>query len=77
LQNYKFTGYERDGETGLDYALARYYNDSLGRFKTTCSARSAIDVTNVYPGFDQELAMSPIKSWLSRRSVEMMLTYSS
>jgi RHS repeat-associated protein len=31
-QNYKFTGYERDGETGLDYALARYYNDRLGRF---------------------------------------------
>jgi RHS repeat-associated protein len=32
LQNYKFTGYERDGETGLVYALARYYNDRLGRF---------------------------------------------
>jgi RHS repeat-associated protein len=29
---YKFTGYERDGETGLDYAFARYYNDRLGRF---------------------------------------------
>src|SRR5207302_8864572 len=28
----KFTGYERDGETGLDYAFARYYNDRLGRF---------------------------------------------
>lgn len=31
-QSYKFTGYERDGETGLDYAVARYYNDRLGRF---------------------------------------------
>ena len=31
-QNYKFTGYERDAETGLDYAFARYYNDRLGRF---------------------------------------------
>jgi RHS repeat-associated protein len=29
---YKFTGYERDGETGLDYANARYYNSRLGRF---------------------------------------------
>jgi RHS repeat-associated protein len=31
-QNYKFTGYERDGETGLDYAGLRYYSSSTGRF---------------------------------------------
>jgi RHS repeat-associated protein len=31
-QNYKFTGYERDSETGLDYAFARYYDSRLGRF---------------------------------------------
>jgi RHS repeat-associated protein len=30
--SYKFTGYERDGETVLDYAFARYYNARLGRF---------------------------------------------
>ena len=30
--SYKFTGYERDAETGLDYAFARYYNQRLGRF---------------------------------------------
>ncbi len=30
--NYKFTGYERDAETGIDYAFARYYNPRLGRF---------------------------------------------
>ncbi|HKS80569.1 MAG TPA: RHS repeat-associated core domain-containing protein [Candidatus Acidoferrales bacterium] len=30
--NYKFTGYERDSETGLDYAFARYYSPRLGRF---------------------------------------------
>jgi RHS repeat-associated protein len=33
--NYKFTGYERDTETGLDYAFARYYSSSLGRFLST------------------------------------------
>jgi len=28
----KFTGYERDNETGLDYAQARYYASTQGRF---------------------------------------------
>jgi RHS repeat-associated protein len=28
----KFTGYERDNETGLDYAQARYYLSAQGRF---------------------------------------------
>jgi RHS repeat-associated protein len=28
----KFTGYERDDETGLDYAQARYYSSLIGRF---------------------------------------------
>jgi RHS repeat-associated protein len=28
----KFTGYERDVETGLDYAQARYYANAQGRF---------------------------------------------
>lgn len=31
-QNFKFAGYERDSETGLDYAFARYYSSRLGRF---------------------------------------------
>ncbi len=30
----QFTGYERDGETGLDFAQARYHNSSLGRFSS-------------------------------------------
>jgi len=30
-----FTSYERDGETGLDFAMARYYDSSAARF---CSA---------------------------------------
>ena len=28
----KFTGYERDGETGLDFAQARYYSNTQARF---------------------------------------------
>jgi RHS repeat-associated protein len=32
---YKFTGYERDQESGLDYANARYYNSDLGIMITT------------------------------------------
>jgi RHS repeat-associated protein len=29
---HKFTGYERDGETGLDFASARHYSSGFGRF---------------------------------------------
>jgi RHS repeat-associated protein len=32
LQNYKFTGKERDSESGLDNSVFRYYGSSLGRF---------------------------------------------
>jgi RHS repeat-associated protein len=32
--HYKFTGKERDSETGLDYFGARYYSNPLGRFLT-------------------------------------------
>jgi len=28
----QYTGYERDDESGLDYAQARYYGNSHGRF---------------------------------------------
>jgi RHS repeat-associated protein len=31
----KFTGYERDGETGLDYAQSRYFSNTQGRFTST------------------------------------------
>ncbi|MFY9531633.1 MAG: RHS repeat-associated core domain-containing protein [Candidatus Acidiferrales bacterium] len=30
--SHKFTGYERDSETGVDYAMARHMSSSLGRF---------------------------------------------
>ncbi len=29
---WKFTSYERDGESGLDYAMARYHGNRFGRF---------------------------------------------
>ncbi len=31
---YKFTGKERDSESGLDYFGARYYGSSMGRFQS-------------------------------------------
>ncbi|MBI4752445.1 MAG: RHS repeat-associated core domain-containing protein [Acidobacteria bacterium] len=31
----RFTGYEKDEETGLDFAQARYYTNALGRFQST------------------------------------------
>jgi RHS repeat-associated protein len=34
-QPLKFTGKERDAETGLDYFGARYYGSKIGRFTTT------------------------------------------
>ncbi|HTV57679.1 MAG TPA: RHS repeat-associated core domain-containing protein [Verrucomicrobiae bacterium] len=39
---YKFTGYERDEETGLDYAFARYYNQRLGRFMSADPLAGAV-----------------------------------
>ena len=38
LNTKKFTGYERDAATGLDYAQARMYNSSRGRFTSPDSA---------------------------------------
>ena len=31
----KFTRYERDNETGLDYARSRYYSSAQGRFTSS------------------------------------------
>ena len=36
-QNYKFTGYERDAESGLDYAFSRHYNSRMARFMSSDS----------------------------------------
>jgi RHS repeat-associated protein len=41
-----FTGHERDQETGLDYMLARYYSNSLGRFLSFDTSRLGVDRRN-------------------------------
>jgi RHS repeat-associated protein len=51
--NYKFTGQERDGESGLDYFVARHYAFTLGRFlqpdpKITSAKRSEPQSWNRY-----------------------------
>lgn len=43
---YKFTGKERDSESGLDYFGARHYGSSLGRFMSTDPSSASIDKTN-------------------------------
>lgn len=39
----KFTGYEKDGETGLDFAQARMYANKLGRFTTVDPVKISLD----------------------------------
>jgi RHS repeat-associated protein len=41
----KFTGYEKDQETGLDFAQARYYGNGLGRFTSVDPALESIKPT--------------------------------
>jgi RHS repeat-associated protein len=40
-QNYKFTGKERDSETGNDYFGARFYESNLGRFMSVDPSRKS------------------------------------
>jgi RHS repeat-associated protein len=42
----KFTGYERDGETGLDYAKARMFGSVLGRFTSPDPYLPSAEVDN-------------------------------
>jgi RHS repeat-associated protein len=42
----KFTGYERDTESDLDYAQARYYNKNHGRFTSVDPLMASGDPTN-------------------------------
>ncbi len=42
----KFTSYERDGETGLDYAKARYFSSTHGRFTSVDPMLGSASPTN-------------------------------
>jgi RHS repeat-associated protein len=53
--HYKFTGKQRDGETGLDYFGARYYGNWLGRFLTPDWAARATAVPYAEFGDPQSL----------------------
>jgi RHS repeat-associated protein len=50
----KFTGYERDGETGLDFAQARYYASVQGRFTSTDEFKGGPDELWVLGSGDPE-----------------------
>jgi RHS repeat-associated protein len=54
-QNYKFTGKERDSESGLDEFGARYYGSSLGRFMTPDWAAKPTAVPYAHYGNPQSL----------------------
>jgi RHS repeat-associated protein len=54
-QNYKFTGKERDTESGLDMFGARYYGSSLGRFMTPDWAAKPTAVPYAHYGNPQSL----------------------
>jgi len=52
---YKFTGKERDAESGLDMFGARYYGSSLGRFMTPDWAPGAVAIPYASLGNPQSL----------------------
>jgi RHS repeat-associated protein len=53
-QNYKFTGKERDGESGLDYFGARHHASALGRFMSADSV-----LADQHPGSPQSWNLYP------------------
>jgi RHS repeat-associated protein len=42
----KYTGYERDGETSLNFAEARYHSDAMGRFTSVDPLSSSAKLTD-------------------------------
>jgi RHS repeat-associated protein len=55
FNHYKFTGKERDPETGLDYFGARYYGNAIGRFITPDWAAKPVNVPYANFGNPQSL----------------------
>jgi RHS repeat-associated protein len=58
----KFTGYERDIETNLDYAKARFHNSILGRFQSPDRYSTRVLMSN---GFDLRLFSVQPQNWNS------------
>ena len=63
-EKHRFTSYERDSETGNDYAMNRHYGNAVGRFmqpdRVGCSPgapQSPVDTAfkGLYPGGGQQL----------------------
>src|SRR5262249_20807901 len=54
-EHYKFTGKERDSETGLDYFGARYYGSPMGRFLTPDWSAGPATVPHAHLGNPQTL----------------------
>ena len=55
--HYKFTGKERDTETGVDYFFARYYSSALGRFLTPDWSATPAPVPYANLGDPQSLSL--------------------
>jgi RHS repeat-associated protein len=68
--HYKFTGKERDGESGLDYSGARYYSNRLGRFITPDWAAKAAAVP--YAEFSDPQSLNLYTYAISPRRVLML-----
>ena len=58
VQNYGFTGRELDGETGLWYFRARYFDDGLGRFVGR-DPLGYVDGLSMYRGYFVPLGLDP------------------
>src|SRR5207248_1910987 len=57
INNYKFTGKERDAESGLDYFDARHYANAWGRFMQPDWAAKPTDVAYADFGVPQSLSL--------------------
>jgi len=69
--HYKFTGKERDSESGLDNFGARYYGSSMGRF-TSIDPVSAIN----FQQMDDAKAMRRFERMVSNPQTWNMYAYS-
>lgn len=61
----QFTSYERDNETGLDYALARYYSSTQGRFASVDPFNIAFETQQVAER-NPEKAIALLNAYLSQ-----------